>query len=166
MSLGVNAEKKTDDQQWTGNFGDPLSDTTHFTFARLDQTTVGLTGRMSWTATPRLSLQLYAEPFVSAGSFSDWRELNHPRATQYDERLTPATVGTAPADFNYKQFNSNLVLRWEYRPGSTFFAVWQQGRLQQGLNPGRFEFGRDYRDLFGAHPGNTLLLKVTWWRSV
>jgi hypothetical protein len=166
MSLGVNAEKKTDDQQWTGNFGDPLSDTTHFTFARLDQTTVGLTGRMSWTATPRLSLQLYAEPFVSAGSFSDWRELNHPRATQYDERLTPATVGTAPADFNYKQFNSNLVLRWEYRPGSTFFAVWQQGRLQQGLNPGRFEFGRDYRDLFGAHPGNTLLLKVTWWRNV
>lgn len=166
MSLGVNAEKKIDDQQWTGNFGDPLSDTTHYTFARLDQTTVGLTGRMSWTATPRLSLQLYAEPFVSAGSYSNWRELNRPRAAAYDARFTPAAAGSAPPDFNFKQFNSNLVLRWEYRPGSTFFAVWQQGRLQQGLNPGSFEFSRDYRDLFGAHPGNTLLLKVSWWTNI
>jgi len=62
-----------------------------------------------------------------------------------------------------KQFNSNAVVRWEYRPGSTLFFVWQQGRAQNGLNNGSFELQRDYRDLFRAHPVNTFLVKATYF---
>jgi hypothetical protein len=62
-----------------------------------------------------------------------------------------------------KSFNSNVVARWEYRPGSTLFAVWQQGRQQDNLNPGTFAFRRDYRDLFRAHPSNTFLIKASYW---
>ena len=71
--------------------------------------------------------------------------------------------GAAPNGFNVKQFNSNAVVRWEYRPGSTLFFVWQQGRAQDALNRGSFEFNRDYRDLFRAHPVNTFLVKATYF---
>jgi hypothetical protein len=163
LSVGASASRRVDDQQWVGNYGTLLSDTTHYTFARLRQTTVSLTGRASWTATPTLSLQLYAEPFVSSGSFSDWRELDTPRAKDYDARYRPYGAGEVPPGFNVKQFNSNVVLRWEYRAASTVFLVWQQGRTQDHLNPGSFEMARDYRDLFGAHPVNTVLAKISYW---
>lgn len=162
-SLGASASRRVDDQQWIGNYGALLSDTTHFTFARLRQTTVSLTMRAAWTATPTLSLQAYAEPFVSSGSFRDWRELADPRAPRYAARYQPYGGGVDPEGFNVKQFNSNVVLRWEYRAGSTFFLVWQQGRQQDDLNRGTFEIARDSRDLFRAHPVNTVLAKITYW---
>jgi hypothetical protein len=163
MSMGVNAETRVEDQQWVGNFGAVLSDTTHFTFARLDQATFGITGRANWTATPTLSVQLYAQPFVSTGSFSRWREIAEARSSDVATRFAEYGDGREPDGFNFKQFNSNAVLRWEYRAGSTLFVVWQQGRVQTELNPGTFAFSRDYRDLFRAHPINTVLVKVAYW---
>jgi len=163
MQVGPNLEKRIDDAQWISNFGAIGSDTTHFTFARLDQTTLGLIARTSFTATPTLSLQIYAEPFVSSGSFSRWRELNDPRASRYERRFKPFGDGRSPDGFNVKQFNSNAVVRWEYRPGSTLFFVWQQGREQDDLNAGSFDAGRDYRNLFRAHPDNTFLIKASYW---
>ena len=106
------------------------ADTTHYLFAHLDQDLLSFTGRLDVTIRPTLSLQLYAEPFVTAGRFTDARELAAPRARSYDARFR-AYAGTAPdADFNEKQFNSSAVVRWEYRPGSTLFVVWTQGRDQ------------------------------------
>jgi Domain of unknown function (DUF5916) len=163
MSIDANLQRRDDDQQWIANAGAVLSDTTHFTFAHLDQTTVGVTSRINWTASPTLSLQLYVQPFVSTGDFSNWRELANPRASRYDGRYRPYGGGAAPSGFSYKQFNSNAVLRWEYRPGSTLFLVWQQGRLGSSASRGGFDFARDYRDLFRAHPDNTLLLKLSYW---
>ena len=162
-SLNVGASKRADNQQWIANYGHFLSDTTHYTFARLAQTTVSMTARASFTATPLLTFQFYAQPFMSAGSFSDWRELDAPRADAYDDRFQSYGNGAVPNGFNFKQFNSNAVVRWEYRPGSTLFLVWQQGRAQDALNRGSFEFNRDYRDLFRAHPVNTFLVKATYF---
>jgi hypothetical protein len=163
MTLGATREHKVDDQQWIVNVGAIASDTTHFTFARLNQSTMSLTGRASWTATPTLSLQLYAQPFVSSGAFGRWRELADARAGAYAARFQSYGGSAVPDGFNVKRFNSNAVARWEYRPGSTLFVVWQQGRAQSGVNPGTFEFARDYRDLFSVHPNNTLLVKVSYW---
>jgi uncharacterized protein DUF5916/cellulose/xylan binding protein with CBM9 domain len=162
-SLNVGASKRADNQQWIANYGHFLSDTTHYTFARLAQTTVSMTARASFTATPLLTFQFYAQPFMSAGSFSDWRELDAPRADGYVDRFQSYGNGAVPNGFNFKQFNSNAVVRWEYRPGSTLFLVWQQGRAQDELNRGSFEFERDYRDLFRAHPVNTFLVKATYF---
>jgi type VI secretion system protein VasG len=156
-------QARDDDQQWIGNYGALLSDTTHYTFAHLDQSTVGITARLNWTASPTLSFQLYAQPFVSTGTFRNWRELADPRAGRYEDRYRPYGGQANPDGFSYKQFNSNAVVRWEYRPGSTLFLVWQQGRLQSDANRGAFDFSRDYRDLFRAHPDNTLLVKVAYW---
>ena len=58
------------------------------------------------------------------------------------------------------------MVRWEYRPGSSIFVVWQQGREQYDRNYGQFAARRDYRDLFRAHPDNTLLIKASYWLSL
>ena len=162
MSLGLNWERRTDDQQWIRNYGAFLSDTTRFTFARLEQSTVAVTARANWTATPQLSLQIYAQPFITSGDFGDWRQLASPAARAYADRYAPFGNGSTPAGFNFRQFNSNAVVRWEYRPGSTLFFVWQQGRASNDTT-GEFRVVRDYRDLFRAHPDNTLLVKASYW---
>ena len=81
---------------------------------------------------------------------------NTPIATQRTE------AGAVPDGFNDKQFNSNVVFRWEYLPGSVLFLVWQQGRSDD-RNAGTFDAGRDFGDLFRTHPNNTVLLKVSYW---
>ena len=65
-----------------------------------------------------------------------------------------------------KQFRSNTVLRWEYRPGSVLFFVWQQGRGQFDRDPGSFDIGRDFGNLFKARSDNTLLIKGSYWFSL
>ena len=165
MSLSPSYSENIDDRQWTGNFGEPGADSTHYTVARLDQRTVALTGRADFTMTPSLTLQVYAQPFITSGRYDDWREAAEPRARHYEDRFRPYGDGSTPDAFNAKQFRSNTVLRWEYRPGSTLYAVWAQGRYQDDLDPGTFELRRDGRNLFSAHPDNTFLLKASYWFS-
>jgi hypothetical protein len=161
-SVGFNYENDINDSQWRANYGVAGVDTTHYTFARLDQKTLSLTSRLNFTASPTLSLQVYAAPFISTGDYSDWREMNNPRAKDYDARFKPFTSKGDPGGFNVKEFRSNTVLRYEYRPGSTIFLVWAQGRAMDG-QPTEFQFGRDLKDVFDTHPNNTFLIKMSYW---
>jgi hypothetical protein len=161
-SLGANYEKSVNDHQWVGNFGDIGVDTTHYTFAHLDQQTLGLTSRMNFTASPTLSLQVYAQPFMTTGKYSNWRELANPRAEVYADRYKPYAGGD-PGGFDFKQLRSNTVVRWEYRPGSTLFFVWQQGRELSSDQPSDFNFRHDLSNMFSLHPNNTLLIKASYW---
>ena len=143
----------------------PVTDSTgvtHYPLAHLDQKTLSLTGRVDYTITPELTLQVYAQPFVSKGGYSNPRELANPRAAAYPDRFQPYT-GTTFGGFNFKQFNSNLVLRWEYRPGSTLFVVWTQGRNDFLGATGTRSFAGDFRDMFSLHPNNTFLVKASYW---
>jgi hypothetical protein len=160
-SFGLNYSKDINDRQWRANFGVAGNDTTHYTFARLDQTTLSVTTRLNYTMTPNLSLQFYGQPFTSNGGYSNWRELNDPRAEKYADRFKP--YAGDPGGFTFKQFRSNTVLRYEYKPGSTIFLVWAQGRQDSGDRVNDFSFGRDFQDIFKQHPDNTLLLKVSYW---
>jgi hypothetical protein len=164
-SLAVSFDEVVNDQQWVANYGALFSDTSHYTFGRLHQDILAVTTRANWTATPTLSFQLYAQPFVTAGAFTQWREISRPRSPTYDGRFRAygGDVGPGAFDFNFKQFNSNAVARWEFRPASVLFLVWQQGRGESALNAGSFDAPRDVRDLFSAHPDNTLLLKMSYW---
>jgi hypothetical protein len=68
-------------------------------------------------------------------------------------------------DFNIRDFNSNLVTRWEFQPGSVLFLVWSQAR--GGFTPnGRFAAGEDLEELFDTHPHNVFLVKVSKWFSL
>jgi Domain of unknown function (DUF5916) len=72
-------------------------------------------------------------------------------------------VTSDPGGFNFKQLQSNVVFRWEYRPGSTLFAVWNSGRQQFLPGEGTENFRGNVGDLFHLHPANTFLLKVSYW---
>jgi hypothetical protein len=166
MNLGADYNHNRDDTQWYGNFTDS-ADVTHYTFAHLDQQTLSATLRLDYTATPNLTFQLYASPFVTKGTFTNIRELDDPRAKDFDKRYKPYTDETVLADqpggFNVKQFRSNAVIRWEYRPGSALFLVWTQQRQGDLPLAGDNSFGGDYRGLFNLHPDNTFLVKMSYW---
>jgi len=157
--IGLNYSNNIDDSQWVDAV--TVADLTHYVFGRLEQDTSSLTLRVNYTMTPDLSLQVYAQPFVSSGRFVSHKELVDGRAARYDDRYTPYAF-EGDADFKVLSFRTTNVLRWEYRPGSTLFVVWQQGREGFGT-PGRFAFRSDYGDIFSTPASNTLLVKLAYW---
>ena len=164
-SLSTTWERNRNDIQYFGTFADQ-SGGLHYTFAHLEQRTLSFTWRLGYTFTPNTSLQVYASPFISRGTYSDVREIADARAERYDDRYRPyadPAVAGDPGGFNFQQFRSNVVFRWEYRPGSTLFLVWSQGR--EGSTPleGGQSFRDDLGDLFGRRANDTFLVKVSYW---
>jgi hypothetical protein len=166
LELGARYQKNHDNTQWYGNLGTIGSPDAHYLFAHLNQDLLSFQSRVSYTITPTLTFQFYGEPFVTTGKYSNLRELNSPRASKYADRFKPFALDDDAGGFNEKQFNSNMVVRWEYRPGSAIFLVWSQGRLQDDRNIGNFDAVRDYKDLFRSRPDNTLALKASYWFSL
>jgi len=159
IGAGVGLSHNLNQQQWVTN----LTDTTgpHYVFGRLDQTTMSVTARISYTMTPTLSLQIYAQPFVSAGEYTGFKELADGRSVDYALRYAPFAYGGDPS-FNVRSFRTTNVLRWEYRPGSAMFVVWQQNR--EGFLPqGDFQFDRDFGGALSGFATNLFLIKVSRW---
>jgi len=162
VSAGIRLEKNRDDRQWYGNFVDQAG-TSHYTFARLDQTTRSIVTRFDHAFTTNLTLQGYGQAFVSKGRYRNVRELADPTAARYEDRFQPYAAVTDAGEFNFMRFRSNLVLRWEYRLGSVIYLVWQQGREGNDTAEGGRSFGGDLERLLRSHPTNTLLLKMSYW---
>jgi Domain of unknown function (DUF5916)/Carbohydrate family 9 binding domain-like len=190
-SLHVTLSPNLGVQQSTGQFvrsvSDALAATTYgrrYVFANLHQTTLAMDTRVEWTFTPVVSLQVYAQPFVSAGRYSNFKEFRTPRTYDFavygSDRGTiarsssgiynvdPDGLGAAPAfqfgdpNFNVRNLRGNAVLRWEYRPGSAIFVVWQQQRSD--FEPiGDFDTTRDIGAIFRTVPTNVFLVKATYW---
>ena len=154
-SAGVFFGHNDQRSQWVGK-----SDG-RYVFGRIDQRTISLTARLNYTVTPTLSVQLYAQPFVSAGDYSEFKQLADGRARDYERRFAAIDYLGNP-DFNYRSFRTTNVVRWEYRPGSTLFVVWQQGREDQ-IDRGTFDFQRDVSSVFGAPARNVFLVKWAYW---
>jgi hypothetical protein len=165
-ALSFNWSHNVSDNQWYGLLDDSVG-IAQYTFAHLDQTTTSATVRLNYTFTPSVSIQAYTQPFISKGNYSNVRRLSAtPRASAYDDRYAPfdnSTITGNPGGFNFKEFQSNVVFRWEYEPGSSLFVVWNEGR--QGYNPlaGTNNFQGDVRDLLSLHPTNTFLIKMSYW---
>jgi uncharacterized protein DUF5916/cellulose/xylan binding protein with CBM9 domain len=160
FSGGVGFNRNVATQQWIENI-ENAGEPTHYVFGHLDQTTVSLTTRVNYTVSPTLSIQIYAQPFVSAGDYSSFQELANGRATRFGDRWAAYAYGSDP-DFNYRSFRTTNVIRWEYKPGSTLFVVWQQGR-EESITRGDFRFGRDFGQAFSVPATNVLLVKLAYW---
>jgi hypothetical protein len=180
VSVRPSYENQIDDWGWVTS--DDIGDDRHYVLARLEQETISLTARLNYAFTPDLSLQFYAQPFFAAGRYRGMKRVTDPRAADYDDLMTPYgpeeirleggvyTVTTDDGefsfdnpDFNFAELRSNLILRWEFRPGSALFLVWTQGRIDDPLKDGRVSLSRDASDLFAADSENVLLAKVTYW---
>ena len=164
-ALSPSYSRRTNDVQPRGSR--TTSNVTHYLFAHLEQKQLGVTMRVTYPFTANMTLQVYAQPFISKGTFSNIRELSTtPRAADYASRYQ-AYADTAFTNhiggFNYKQLRSNVVFRWEYRPGSTLFVVWSQGRQRSTGSEGTRSFGGDLNDLFNLRPDNGFLVKLSYW---
>jgi len=156
ITSGVDWSHQVNDAQWIENRADGK-----YIFGRLDQYTVSMNWRVNYTITPQLSVQIYAAPFVSTGGYDHFKALVDGRAANYADRYAPIAYDTNP-DFDYRSFRTTNVLRWEYKPGSTLFVVWQQGR-EDLLSDGTFQFGHDIGGTFSAPARNVFLVKMSYW---
>lgn len=178
LRLGPSFSRRFEDRQWVQAVATDTG--TEYVFGRMDQSTLAMTLRTDLALTPTLSFQFYAQPFLSSGSFDDFKRVNDPRARRYADRFQGVDAGLVDGgyradlngdgelerfqnpEFSSLQLRSNAVLRWEYRPGSTAYLVWSQART--GFEPhGEFEVGRRLDDLFSTPAENVLILKVSYW---
>ncbi|HEX4964620.1 MAG TPA: DUF5916 domain-containing protein [Thermoanaerobaculia bacterium] len=158
-SMGVTYQTDTVGWQPAGTVGPESS----ILVARLRQETISLTLRSDLTFTPRLALQAYLQPFSSAGRYDRYQRLVAPRDPRPERRFVLLEEGSplpALPDAMHRTLNGDLVLRWEYRPGSFLTAVWnhQRDRL---LRDGRLSPEDGLTGLFGDPPTNVVLLKVS-----
>lgn len=126
---------------------------------RLDMT---VRGTVNFTRD--VSLQIYAQPFMAAVDYTNFKALVPPDDYEYVGKDIYDEDVEEP-DFNWASFNSNMVLRWEYRPGSTLFLVWAHTR-DTTTGFGNFEFGRDWDHLFESDATNTFLIKLNYWLTL
>ena len=138
--------------------------------------------RLNWTFSPKMSLQTYFRPFISSRKFSNFGEFNNPGGFGFDRygedegdisddgngnyQVDIDEDGTqdfsfSRPDFTFRSIQGNAVFRWEYKPGSTFFLVWQQQR--DGSVGDYYDMGRDIRGIFDADPVNVFLIKFSYW---
>ena len=142
-----------------------------YVFGRIHQQTLDLTLRSSILLSRDRSLELYAQPFITAGDYAEARELARPDSYDLIHYNEP---GYDPhrSDFHYAAFNWNAVYRWQYRPGSTLFLVWTQSRSRfdqagsHGGGPGGFHNGVLSTSPFRTEPENIFLAKVTYWLAI
>ncbi len=163
VDAGFRYSVNHDDAQWVTNQTD-ASGVTHYVFGRIDQTTSAITFRFNYTLTPNLSLQVYAEPFVSVGNYENFKKLADGRNPEYAARYAPYAY-TGDPDFNYRSFRTTNVLRWEFKPGSALFLVWQQGR-EENAPYDDYRFARDFGAVFEAPAHNMFLVKFTYWLNM
>jgi hypothetical protein len=157
-----------------------------YVFGTIDQTQLSMTTRVSLVVSPRMSIQVFAQPLLAVGDYRGFKELARPRTFDFLEYGTaagstlsydptaqsyladPDTAGPAPSftfanpDFNFKSLRVNAVFRWELRPGSNLYAVWTR-QQQDSADPGDFRLGRDAAALFSAPGNDVFLVKMAYW---
>jgi hypothetical protein len=158
-----------------------------YLFGSLDQETFATTLRIDYSITPDLTIQLYGQPFVSVGRYDTFKRITNPQANSYHDRFASFTdeqISFDPdtgvysvdetldgavdysfgnPDFDLRDFNSNLVVRWEFRPGSTFYVVWAQTRNSSARIGQDLGISDDLSNLFAARPNDVIVLKIAKW---
>lgn len=160
-----------------------------YVFGSIEQRTLALDTRLSLTFTPRMTLEIYAQPFIATGAYNDFKEFTATRSpTMAIYGVDKGTIAAVPApgggiasytidpdgagpaapfsvtnpDFNFRSMRGSLVFRWEFRPGSTVYVAWTHQRSD--VQPfGDFSLRRDFDGIWSTRPDNVFLIKATWW---
>jgi hypothetical protein len=163
--------------------------TTEYVFGQISMKTMSVELRLNYTINPELTIEYYGYPFVSAAKYENINKITDPQGARFSDRYQifgPSQINYSNSgnlysidentdgksdffisnpDFNFRQYRSNMVLRWEYSPGSVMYLVWSQGRTSNASS-GIFSYGRDIKDLFNAKATNIFLVKLTYWFSL
>jgi hypothetical protein len=180
FSVNASYERNVDDLQYVDT--PHPGGTARYVLGRLNQDTLGFTFRANAFITPDLSIQYYGSPFVSKGRYGQFKRAASPRAAAYPDRFYrfaaselafvpevnayrvnegSTTYAFGNPDFDFREFRSNLVARWEFKPGSSLYVVWSQGRTDEQI------FGKSLTsslDALRLAPAtNVLLVKLSYW---
>jgi hypothetical protein len=159
--------------------------TPRYITANIDQRTFATSLRFNYSLNPNLSIQFYGQPFISRGTYTDFNYVNNPIAEKLDDRITVYNANQISRinnsgsyfvdenldgntdyeiedpDFSFVQFRSNLVMRWEYIPGSEIFLVWSKGVT--GFGDPMDSLGNNLdAQILNQEMDNTFLIKVTY----
>ncbi|MEL6560053.1 MAG: DUF5916 domain-containing protein [Bacteroidota bacterium] len=158
-----------------------LSDRTRYINARIKQETFNMSIRIDYIVAPNFSIQYWGQPFISNGTYDQFKYISNSMAENFDDRFTilegdqlnlidgefqvnegnELTYSFDNPDFSFVQWRSNLVARWEYIPGSELFLVWSQDVSQSGdVTQGLFRNLED--NILNQQPRNIFLIKATY----
>ncbi len=185
ISFGPEYSYTYSTSQWVKKVDDPIMKDTYgarYIFADLKSKNLSSSIRVNWTFNPKLTFQLYLQPFLAVGKYSKFKELARPRTYDFNVfgegnsridfedgfyTVDPDGDGIASPfsfynpDFNFKSLRGTAVLRWEYLPGSVLYFVWTQTRADYAY-PGEFNFRRDLDILLKTPADNIFLVKVVY----
>lgn len=182
LSTSFNYSSKQDELQYIATASE--RDKQKVILGKIDQHTLGITFRVDYNITPELSIQYYGSPFATTGKYTGFKKVTDPKADEYYSRffkLTPVlkdnnyevsennneTVDYSfkNPNFDFSQFRSNLVFRWEYLPGSQLYFVWSQDRTEY-MEPGIQDLGKKISNIKDIFPNNIFLVKFKYWFSI
>ena len=182
FSIRGQASLSTSDRQYVT--ARTPADSTYYVFGRIDRKEISATFRADFALTPRLSLEIYAQPFASVGAYPAYKLVADPKAQQYEDRFDPLEEDrlsvnegyydvdadrNGEVDFSFLDpsfrvlsLRTNTVLRWEFRPGSTLFLVWQISGSRRD-DTVALNVWDVFSDTFTIDRVQVLALKISYW---
>jgi hypothetical protein len=185
LSIAINTSYTFDNNNLQFVDIEYVDDSKKYLFASINQHTYSINLNLNYSITPDLSIQLYAAPFISNGHYIDYKEITNPTASQFFDRFNQYSEyaywrdmknsnvefddnnnGAVDfiirnPDFNLKEFNSNLVLRWEFKPGSVVYLVWSEYRINT-QNIYEYRLLKNYNEMFKTFPNDVFMIKFTY----
>ncbi len=157
LSLGTNYRRARTVAQWITNRDVNQDGRIDHVYGRLRRDVVDVTARATYGFTRDTTLEVFLQPFVASGDYTDIRRLARPSSFEFE----PATLPFDP-DFNRKSLRGNIVMRWEWARGSTLFLVWNISTFDLA-RPGVFTPIRDLGTAFGSAGTHVFMMKMTYW---
>ncbi len=181
LNIGVNVTYalNRNDLQYVAALTNP----SRYILGRVDQKTLSFVFRFDFSLTPEISVQFYGSPFVSTGQYSYFKYITNPKASDYGNRFnlygSPQILANKQVlltsgaiqdiidnpDFNFHQFRSNLVAKWEFRPGSFLYLVWSSDRTGSS-DPTDPRLINSMKQIGNIFPNNIFLIKFNYWFSL
>ena len=183
LSLSASYSSNIDDLQYV--YTNTINNENRYILGKINQHTLGFTFRIDYNITPEFSIQYYGSPFASVGKYSEFKNVTNPQANNYSDRFSVLSVlpageeyeivennpdRTKPVyfhnpDFSFSQFRSNLVLRWEYLPGSQIYLVLSNERTYFE-NPSGNSVNKAISLLKDVYPTSIFLIKINYWFNI
>jgi len=156
---------------------------TQYLVGTIDRNTLSSTLRFEYYISPEISLQYYGNPYASIGTYENFREVADASNKSLEKRYVSlenseiasnrytlkkngvSSYNIANPDFNFQQFNSNLVGRWEFRPGSTLYLVWTNTRSNYSDQLGQ-SIWKSFDDIMNVKSENVFMIKFSYWFSL
>jgi len=184
LSISLSPNYNVNNSQLQYISEESLNSEPRYIFGSIDQKTLSITMRLNLNISPDFTIQYYGAPFISSGLYSDYKKITDAKNSTYENRFhlfneneinyldenetfKISELGSVTnyyfdtPNFNYRQFRSNLVLRWEYKPGSLLYLVWSQDKTDNSSN-GEFNFKENIKDMFKVSALDVILLKVSY----